>query len=381
MRNSRSQHSAQYDEDGNIILPSDDDECSAPEWRVTDTEAPKKPEDVLGSMRRKTYNVTNAFLQEGWRQYEWSAKDLWRAICNLRGNLCKTAKWFWGFLMQPVWIISPNKEPKKYSRGTLFALDIVRFGGTFAAIFVLLFVSLNYKSFWEIMSEKINPVQHAKNVQSQTAVIDAALKEKLLKSPSLATAGNKHGNLLSFLPQVGPPENRIIIPKLGINIPLITPSYKSLLNEDWTRVEEDIQEALRMGVVHYPGTARPGQAGNFFVTGHSSYYPWAEGRYKTVFARLHNLSPGDEYYVYYGGDQHRYVVRSKKEVKPTDVTVLDQPTTKRMGTLMTCTPVGTTLRRLVLLSEEVNPVTGEAMEVGQQQEREEKYVKPQMLPI
>ena len=381
MRNSRSQHRANYDEDGNIILPSDEDECDAPEWRVTDEEVPSKPEDVLGNIRTKTYDVTNAFIQEGWHQYQWGLKDCRNVIRNLRTNLKKVAKYLWEFLMQPVWIISPNKKPRKYNRGTLFALDIVRFGGTFAAIFVLLFVSLNASSFWEIMSEKINPIQHAQNVQNQTAMIDAALKEKLLKSPSLVTAGTKEGDLLSFLPQVGPPENRIIIPKLGINVPLITPSYKSLLNEDWTQVEEDIQDALTMGVVHYPGTARPGQAGNFFVTGHSSYYPWTEGKYKTVFARLHNLEPGDEYYVYYGGDQHRYIIRSKNEVKPTDVTVLDQPTTKRMGTLMTCTPVGTTLRRLVLLSEEVDPVTGEVMKVGEKQEREDKYAKPQMLPI
>ncbi len=339
-----------------------------------------QPLAIWKDVRRKIFSTTNDFVQEGMRQYKWSATDAGKMLRRGIRGIKRSSNWSWQFLAQPVWIISPNRKPKKYSRGTLFVLDVFRFGGTFATIFLLLFVSLNYKSFWEIVSEKVNPIQHAQNITEQTAMIDATLKEKLLRSPSLATAGEDTGNLLAYLPQIGPPENRIIIPKLGLNIPLVTPSYQSLLAENWEQVETDIQEALEFGVVHYPGTARPGQAGNFFVTGHSSYYPWAPGKYKTVFARLHNLNIGDEYYVYYGGDQHRYIVRSKREVKPSNVDVLDQPINKRLGTLMTCTPVGTTLRRLILISEEVDSVTGEVLAVGEQQKRNEE-VKPQMLPI
>ncbi len=158
-------------------------------------------------------------------------------------------------------------------------------------------------------------------------------------------------------------------------------NYEAVLQENWEMVEEDIQDALQYGVVHYPGTARPGQAGNFFVTGHSSYYPWASGKYKTVFARLHEMEVGDEYWVYYGGDKHRYIVTDKKEVKPSNVDVLDQPTNKRTATLMTCTPVGTTLRRLILNSQEVDPITGIALKPGQR--GNELVVRPKLesLPI
>ncbi|MBU2259213.1 class E sortase [Patescibacteria group bacterium] len=168
---------------------------------------------------------------------------------------------------------------------------------------------------------------------------------------------------------------------MELNIPLVTPSYEALLREDWTQVEDDIQDALQMGVVHYPGTAKPGQAGNFFVTGHSSYYPWASGKYKNVFARLHELEPGDEYWVYYGGDKHRYIVRGKKEVKSSDVTVLDQPVDRRVATLMTCTPIGTTLRRLIITSEEVDPQTGIALQVGERGHDSLPKARPQALPI
>ena len=73
--------------------------------------------------------------------------------------------------------------------------------------------------------------------------------------------------------------------------------------------------------------------------------------------------------MYYGGDKHRYVINGKKEVKPSNVTVLDQPNNKRVATLMTCTPVGTTLRRLIITAQEVDPNTGIAMEVGQHETR------------
>jgi sortase A len=189
------------------------------------------------------------------------------------------------------------------------------------------------------------------------------------------------GDLLSFLPDVGPPENRIIIPKLNLNVPLVTPSYQNLLSENWTGVEEDIQDALQHGIVHYPGTARPGQAGNFFVTGHSSYYPWAPGKYKNVFARLHEIDVGDEYWVYYGGDKHRYVVREKQEVKPSNVRVLDQPLDKRTATLMTCTPVGTTLRRLIVTAEEVDSITGMPLEVGEKGSHGGQKLNVEQLPI
>jgi LPXTG-site transpeptidase (sortase) family protein len=284
--------------------------------------------------------------------------------------------------VQPVWVVRPKREPKRYSRIVLFFIDTVRFGGTFAALFVSLFVSLNYQSFWQIIQTRLDPLQEIRTETGLGAGTTAELREKLLKSPMLTTAGSQeNSSLLSFLPPVGPPEDRLIIPKLNLNVPIVIPPYEALLREDWTQVETDIQQSLEKGVVHYPGTAKPGQAGNFFMTGHSSYYPWAPGNYKNVFARLHMLSEGDDYWVYYGGDKHRYIVRSITEVKPSNVDVLDQPADRRLSTLMTCTPVGTTLRRLIVAAEEVDPETAEPLAVGQQPVREQPKYKMEMLPI
>lgn len=394
------QHQADYDEDGNIILPSSDSaEDILEEGQWTTIEDDKvEPEDepqcsrltrkrdpqlnIWEDIRSKLNHVFQDFMEEGAVQYRWS-------IRRMRGNARTTKRSMkvslcalWSFLTQPVWIVNRRKQnTKQYSRLTLFLLDTVRFGGTFAALFVLLFVSLNYQSFWQITQSYFDPINSIQSAKYRVSATQSALKDKLLRSPTLATAGSTNGDLLSFLPGVGPPENRMIIPEIGLNVPLVTPSYQSLLSEDWTNLEEDIQNALQMGVVHYPGTARPGQAGNFFVTGHSSYYPWAQGKYKTIFARLHELNVGDEYWVYYGGDKYRYIVRSKKEVKPTNVNVLDQPVNKRTATLMTCTPIGTTLRRLIITAEEVDPISGTTLVVGQQHARPLHKINVESLPI
>lgn len=398
-------HRARVDEDGHIFIGGEQVaprvERSKPilrksmQWEVTDEdeiikeartveESSKYCEqvvDVLKGVRGSLLSTTKEFAEEGKSQYVYSFNHAKDHLIGLRQSLRGGVSGLWAFLAQPVWIARKNKPAKEYSRGTLFLVDVVRFGGTFATIFVALFVSLNYQSFWQIVTPYLDPVERISSLNGSATEIDSALRDKLLRSPALATAGREEGNLLSYLPEVGPPENRVIIPKLNLNIPLVTPSYSSLLREDWVGVEDDIQEALERGVVHYPGTARPGQAGNFFVTGHSSYYPWAEGHYKTVFARLHELTVGDEYWVYYGGDKHRYIVTGKKEVKPSNVTVLDQPSNKRTATLMTCTPVGTTLRRLIVTAQEIDPVTGIALEVGQRETRENTGPLPGALPI
>lgn len=394
-------HKATYDADGNIILPSDgwkEIECAgqaaesmeegmwytprnpnirSQEWDAVEEEVTSEK----NAMREQLLAVTESFLEEGAAQYHASLNDgigLARKTIKSLGSLPRAT---WEFLTQPVWVPGPSSEPKQYGRGTLFLLDIVRFGGTFASLFVVLFVSLNYQSFWAIAGAYVNPVADLTADRSSNASIDNALAEKLKRLPSLSVAGATPGDLFAALPEVGPPENRLIIPKLGLNVPIVVPPTDHLLKEDWKALEEDIQNALKDGVVHYPGTARPGQAGNFFVTGHSSYFPWAEGRYKSIFARLPELKVGDEYWVFYGGDKHRYIVDSKKEIHPSDVTVLDQPINKRRSSLMTCTPIGTTLRRLIIGSKEVDPVTSADLKVGEHAKEQLPQVKMEMLPI
>jgi sortase A len=106
-------------------------------------------------------------------------------------------------------------------------------------------------------------------------------------------------------------------------------------------------------VVHYPGTAQPGQIGNVFITGHSSYYLWDPGKYKDVFVRLHDMDVGDEFTVFWNQNTYHYRIRERKVVAPEETSVLSQPQHERIATLMTCTPIGTAKNRLVLVADQI----------------------------
>lgn len=144
-----------------------------------------------------------------------------------------------------------------------------------------------------------------------------------------------------------PSDNRLVIPRIGKNVPLIkVPNHRS-----WKQLEATIQDGLREGVVVHPVSHEPGSFGNFFLTGHSSYYAWDKGRFKDVFALLHEVNKGDIVEVYWEGKKYVYKMKEKKVVSPSAVEILKQPKDRKEITLMTCTPVGTNTNRLILVGE------------------------------
>ena len=135
------------------------------------------------------------------------------------------------------------------------------------------------------------------------------------------------------------------IPKIDIHAPII---FESSTNE------ADIQKSLRQGVVHYPMTAIPGEIGNVVVFGHSSGQPWAPGAYKFIFTLLNKVQKDDQIVIDFEGIRYVYSVKSTEVVDPHETRVL-LPTGKPTLTLITCTPVGTSNKRLVVTAEQVSP--------------------------
>lgn len=140
-------------------------------------------------------------------------------------------------------------------------------------------------------------------------------------------------------------DNYVYIPKIGVAAPMVWPSSTS---------EGVINENLLKGIVHYPGTAEPGQKGNVFLTGHSSYYWWVPSDYRTVFTLVPKLVPGDEIIVYHKGVRYSYRVTDYQDVKPTNTDSL-KPTTDPVVTLSTCVPIGTSYERRIVRAKQVSP--------------------------
>lgn len=145
------------------------------------------------------------------------------------------------------------------------------------------------------------------------------------------------------------PDPKLIIPKINIDVPI-----------DFNALPDQASQlkAMETGVAWFgiPGAnSKPGQIGNTVIAGHSSNDIVDNGAYKFIFARLEQLAVGDTVYVNYQGKRYAYTITKTEVVKPTEVSKLVYPTDKPMLTLITCTPLGTALNRLLVTAEQISP--------------------------
>lgn len=112
---------------------------------------------------------------------------------------------------------------------------------------------------------------------------------------------------------------------------------------------EVIGEDLKKGVSLSPTNARPGQAGNVFITGHSFHWPWS-GPYRSIFGDLDELAKGDKI-VIQGNQEFTYRVNGQRLVGPDEVWVMRNDPSSHRLTLMTCWPPGTTWKRRIVTAE------------------------------
>lgn len=109
---------------------------------------------------------------------------------------------------------------------------------------------------------------------------------------------------------------------------------------------------LKKSLIQYPQTALPGQFGSPVIFGHSVLPQFFNPKsYITIFSTLYKLQQGDEIYVDYDHIRYKYVVSEMFEVQPTDLSVLEQRFDGRYLTLITCSPPGTYLRRLIIKAQ------------------------------
>ena len=206
--------------------------------------------------------------------------------------------------------------------------------------------------------ETIEEYEEAKAAEAEAALIEAEVSEPAEVKLEKVKAKKRTFRTKNLEPRnqakqvfkdlrVYPSDNRLYIPRINKNVPLITvPNH-----QNWSQLEKNIQGGLQEGVVVHPISHTPGNFGNFFLTGHSSYYQWDPGRFKDVFALLHEVKVGDNIEVFWEGKKYIYRIKHSEVVPPTAVEVLNQPKDKFLLTLMTCTPVGTNKNRLILTGE------------------------------
>lgn len=127
-----------------------------------------------------------------------------------------------------------------------------------------------------------------------------------------------------------------------LRIPRLGADYKYAI------VEGVGPEELRKGPGHFPGTALPGQIGNFVISGHRTTYA-------APFNKIDELRRGDEIVVDAAEARYTYRVDRKEVVEPTDLTVIDpvpghpsRRPSKAMITMTTCHPEYSARQRLIV---------------------------------
>lgn len=99
-------------------------------------------------------------------------------------------------------------------------------------------------------------------------------------------------------------------------------------------VQSTANEYLKYHVCHFEESVMPGEDGNFALAGHSSYM------YNQVFNNLHKVNIGDEIVIKTVDNKFTYRITEVFDVEAEDTYVLDQDTSKKEITLVTCTNGG-----------------------------------------
>lgn len=150
----------------------------------------------------------------------------------------------------------------------------------------------------------------------------------------------------------------LMIPKLNVEVPVVFGSANDVAS---------MNIAMGNGVANFavPGaSAKPGEIGNFVISGHSAGNVYQNTNYKFIFSGLPRMVDGDLIYMDYEGKRYTYKMIGHTIVDPSDVNVLvriaNENPDKPLITLLTCYPLGTSRQRYVIYGEQINPSYEEA---------------------
>lgn len=151
--------------------------------------------------------------------------------------------------------------------------------------------------------------------------------------------GRDYTNAENWFPTVKVKNGQSRVPSYKLSIPAL-----GIDNAFVSTTDYDLDKHL----VHYGNTPVPTDKGNAIIFGHSTLPQlFNKNDYKTIFANVYTLKIGDEIIATVEGVNYKYKIFSQVVVNPTDTSVFSQNYDDSYITLVTCTPPGTTWKRLI----------------------------------
>lgn len=159
----------------------------------------------------------------------------------------------------------------------------------------------------------------------------------LVASPAVVPIITRKPINVKELPAPTTLDNRIVIPKIGVNIAYGSDGIASLDRGAWWR---------------YPERGNPEKGGNFIIAAHRfSIQPTPQGTVeKSPFYSIDKIAVGDKIIVDYDGKRYGYEVSQTFDVKPNQIEI-EAPSTEAKLTLYSCELGGSDSGRIVVVAK------------------------------
>lgn len=197
---------------------------------------------------------------------------------------------------------------------------------------------------WQVYFAPVFAAQQIEAPIPKSTVITSGTMKSLLVAQARSLSGVDYTNVKNWFSSphqvesgqpAKVPSYTLAVPTLGIKQAFVS------------TVDYDVGSHL----VHYGGTSLPGENGTAVVFGHSTLPQLFDPtNYKAIFATAYKLKTGDILTAEVSGVVFTYEVYSVTVVDPDDPAILAQNFDNAYLTIVTCTPPGTTWKRLLIHS-------------------------------
>ncbi len=194
----------------------------------------------------------------------------------------------------------------------------------------------------QIPEKKHQPIKKASVVLTAMLLLGGGLYVlSLYLSPAIADVFFIKPIVVSSLPAPHVSQNRIIIPKIGVNI-------------EYGQGEAALNSGAQW---RWPDRGNPEAGGNFIIAAHRlSIQPTPQGTIeKSPFYNIGNVAVHDKIIVDYGGVRYGYEVEKIVSVKPNDTSIEAESSTAKL-TLYSCDLAGSSADRVVLVATPLGKV-------------------------
>lgn len=197
----------------------------------------------------------------------------------------------------------------------------------------------------DFMQKKMKLDQITQSVNSMTTIKANDFVGEEVTNNNLQANLNSYNLDFNMLP----PTDRVIIPTINVNTPLLLSSFNRNI-DDITK--EDFDKDLYKWVVQYPTTPHAGAGWNTLIFWHTSYESWKKNPYATIFSGLPKLKQGDMMQVIQNGKLYEYEVIWRSIVAPSKVNEEYLKYTKwNYLTLLGCYPIWSDKQRILIIGK------------------------------